>query len=418
MGQRADELLAQARRAVPLAGRRGEESLLLAKAQGCRVFDADNVAYLDLFGGAGSNLLGYANQYLLDAVRRASTMGLASGYHTAAEIELVELLEEHNPSLAPWVITPSENEAWQLALRWCRRETGRGVVVVFDGNRRGALEAFHVAAAGPLGMSQPLVAGIPAEFARKVRVVPWGDVEALENVLAEVGADAAAVVLDPIATQFGVIRPNPDFLRDVARITRASGARLVLDETLTGFRLARGGASEVFGIEPDLAVFGGALGGGVARIGAVAWARALGATPGDDLPGSPPPIAVLAASATLSVLRNESVYQRLEERGAQLETGVAALSGRFSRPLRCARVGSIFALAFTRMGVTDGNSFARVDQEVWGRFTRACREAGVLLPARSPVTSFLSHAHGDKDIEQAFEAMEAALKKMQKDDEL
>lgn len=418
MGQRADELLTQARRAVPLAGRRGEESLLLAKAQGCRVFDADNVAYLDLFGGAGSNLLGYGNQYLLDAVRRASTMGLASGYHTAAEIELVELLEEHNPSLAPWVITPSENEAWQLALRWCRRETGRSIVVVFDGNRRGSVEAFHVAAAGPLGVSQPLVAGIPAEFARKVRVVPWGDVEALDNVLAEVGVDAAAVVLDPIATQFGVIRPTPDFLRDVARLTRAAGARLVLDETLTGFRLARGGASEVFGIEPDLAVFGGALGGGVARIGAVAWARTLDTTPGDDLPGSPPPIAVLAASATLSVLRNESVHQRLEERGAQLEAGVAALSGRFSRPLRCARVGSIFALAFTRQGVTDGNSFARVDQEVWSRFARACREAGTLLPARSPATSFLSHAHGDKDIEQAFEAMEAALKKMQKEDEL
>ncbi len=418
MGQRAEELLMQARKAVPLAGRRGDETLLLAKAQGCRVFDADNVAYLDLLGGAGSNLLGYGNQYLLDAVRRASTMGLASGYHTAAEVELVDLLEEHNQTLAPWVITPSESEAWQLALRWCRRDTGRSVVVVFDGNRRGAVEAFHVTAAGPLGASQSLVAGIPAEFARKVRVVPWGDVEALDNVLADVGADTAAVVIDPIATQFGVVRPTPEFLSAAAKLTRAAGARLVLDETLTGFRLARGGASEVFGIAPDLAVFGGALGGGVARIGAVAWARTLDATPGDDLPGSPPPIAVLAASATLSVLRNESVYQRLEERGAQLEAGVATLAGRFSRPLRCARVGSIFALAFTRLGVTDGNSFARADQEAWSRFARACREAGTLLPARSPATSFLSHAHGDKDIEQAFEAMEAALKKMQKEDEL
>ena len=418
MGQRAEELLTQARKAVPLAGRRGDETLLLAKAQGCRVFDADNVAYLDLLGGAGSNLLGYGNQYLLDAVRRASTMGLASGYHTAAEVELVDLLEEHNPTLAPWVITPSESEAWQLALRWCRRDTGRSVVVVFDGNRRGGVEAFQVTAAGPLGASQSLVAGIPAEFARKVRVVPWGDVEALDNVLADVGGDTAAVVIDPIATQFGVVRPAPEFLSAVAKLTRAAGARLVLDETLTGFRLARGGASEVFGIAPDLAVFGGALGGGVARIGAVAWARTLDATPGDDLPGSPPPIAVLAASATLSVLRNESVYQRLEERGAQLEAGVATLAGRFSRPLRCARVGSIFALAFTRLGVTDGHSFARADQEAWSRFARACRDAGTLLPARSPATSFLSHAHGDKDIEQAFEAMEAALKKMQKEDEL
>ena len=417
MGQRAEELLTQARSAAPLAGRRGEDSLLLAKAQGCRIFDADNVAYLDFLGGAGSNLLGYGNQYLLDAVRRASTMGLAAGFHAAAEIELVDLLGEHNPALAPWVITASESEAWLLALRWCRRDTGRSFVVIFEGNRRGAVEAFHVAASGPRGASQPLVAGISAEAARQVRVVPWGDAEALAGVLDEIGLDTAAVVLDPIAAQFGVIRPTPDFLGDVARLTRAAGARLVLDETFTGFRLARGGAAEAFAIEPDVAVFGGALGGGVARIGAVSWARGLGAAPGDDLPGPPPPMAVLAATATLSVLRNESVHQRLEERGAQLEAGVAALAGRFSRPLRCARVGSIFALAFSRVAVTDGNSFARADHESWGRFARLAREAGALLPSRSPVTSFLSHAHGDKDVEQVLEAMETALKKMQKEDE-
>jgi glutamate-1-semialdehyde 2,1-aminomutase len=418
MGQRADELLAQARQTVPLAGRRGEDALLLAKAQGCRLYDADNVAYLDLLGGGGASLLGYGNQYLLDAVRRASTLGLGSGYHAAAEVELAQLLEEHVPRLAPWVIAPSETEAWELVLRWCRRKTGRRQILVFDGNRRGAVEAFHVTAAGPLGVSQPLVAGIPAEHARLVRVVPWGDAEALGNVLAEAGVDTAAVVLDPIAAQFGVVRPSTEFLLAVATLTREAGACLVLDETLTGFRLARGGAAEAFGIEPDAAVFGGALGGGVARIGAVAWARDLAATPGDDLPGSPPPIAVLAASATLSVLRNESVHQRLEERGAQLEAGMTALAERFSRPLRCARVGSIFACAFSRQPVVDGNSFARADQETWSRFTRACREAGLLLPARSPVTSFLSHAHGDKDIEQALEAAEAALKKMQKDDAL
>ncbi len=417
MGQRADELLAQARRSAPLVGRRGEDTILLAKAQGCRVFDADNVAYIDLLGGSGSNLLGYANQYLLDAVRRASTMGLASGFHTAAELELVELLEEQNPGLTPWVITTSESEAWELALRWCRRDTGRHLLVVFDGNRRGAVEAFHVAAAGPLGVSQPLVAGISPDVARSVRVVPWGDGEALAKVLAEVGADTAAVVLDPIAAQYGVVRPTPEFLRAVAESTRAAGARLVLDETLTGFRLARGGAGEAFGIAADVAVFGGALGGGVSRIGAVAWTPAAGAALGDELPGPPPPIAVLAATATLSVLRNESVHQRLEERGAQLQAGVEALAERFSRPLRCARVGSIFACAFSRQGVVDGNSFARVDADSWARFVRACREAGVLFPGRSPVPSFLSHAHGDKDVEQALAGVESALKRLQRANE-
>jgi glutamate-1-semialdehyde 2,1-aminomutase len=417
MGQRVDELLAQARRAAPLAGRRGEDSLLLAKAQGCRVYDADNVAYLDLLGGGGTNLLGYGNQYLLDAVRRASTLGLNAGFHAAAELELVELLEELLPAFLPWAITPSEGEAWELALRWCRRDTGRRQLVVFDGNRRGAVEAFHVTASGPLGVSQPLVAGIPAEVARLVRVVPWGDVEAFTSVLAEVGGDTAGVVLDPIAAQFGVIRPSAEFLKVVSEGTRKAGARLVLDETLTGFRLARGGAGESLGITADVAVFGGVLGGGISRVGAVAWARSAGTTPGDELPGPPPPISILAASATLSVLRNETVHQRLEERGAQLQAGVEALAERYSRPLRCTRVGSIFACAFSRQPVVDGNSFARVDQETWGRFARACREAGVLLQGRSPAASFLSHAHGDKDVEQALAGFESALKKLQKEDQ-
>ena len=418
VGLRADELLSQARKSAPLAARRGEESLLLAKAQGCRVFDTDNVAYLDLLGGNGSNLLGHGNQYLLDAVRRASSLGLASGFPAAAELELVELLEEQLPGLSPWVVTTTETEAFELALRWCRRDTGRQRIVIFDGNRRGSVEAFHVSAAGPIGISQPLVAGIPPEVARLVKVVPWGDAEALAAVLAEVGVDTAAVVLDPIAAQYGVIRPDAEFLRAVERETHNAGARLLLDETLTGFRLARGGASEAFGIAADVAVFGGALGGGVARIGAVTWARAHGASPGDELPGPPSPIAVLAASATLSVLRNESVHQRLEERGAQLQAGVEALAERFSRPLRCSRVGSIFACAFSRQSVLDGNSFARVDQESWVRFARSCRESGVLLPTRSPVTSFLSHAHGVKDVEQVLAAMEAGIRKMQKEDEL
>lgn len=417
MGQRSDEILAQARQRLPLAARRAEETILLAKASGCRVFDADNVAMLDLVGGGGGNLLGYANQYVLDAVRRAAGLGLATGFHVTAEVELAEELAEVIPSLSPWVLTASETEAWELALRWCRRDTGRQRVVVFDGNRRGALEAFNVVATGPLGISQPLVAGTPAELGRLIRVVPWGDADAFAAVIAEVGVDTAAVILDPLALQYGVISPPPGFLRAVAEGTQAAGARLVLDETVAGLRLARGGAAEVFGVVPDLCVSGGALGGGVSPMGAVAWHRSLEATPPDDLPPPPPPLAVAAALATLSVLRNDAVHQRLEERGTQLASGIEALAERFSRPLRCNRVGSIFSLAFARQRITDGGSFARVDHDSWSRFVRSVREAGVLLPARSPHPCFLSHAHGVKDIEQALAAIEGALKKMQKEDE-
>ncbi len=417
MGQRGDEILARARRRLPLAARRAEETILLAKASGCRVFDADNVALLDLAGGGGGNLLGYANQYVLDAVRRAAGLGLATGFHVTAEIELAEELGEILPALAPWVLTASETEAWELALRWCRRDTGRQRVVVFDGNRRGALEAFNVAAAGPLGISQALIAGAHAELSRLVRVVPWGDADAFSVVIADVGVDTAAIILDPLALQYGVIPPPPEFLSAIAEGIRAAGARLILDETVTGLRLGRGGAAEAFGIVPDICVFGGALGGGVSPIGAVAWQDSLGAAPPDDLPPSPPPLAVVAALATLSVLRNDAVHQRLDERGAQLANGVEALAERFSRPLRCNRVGSIFSLAFARQRVSDGSSFARVDHDSWSRFVRHVRESGVLLPARSPYPCFLSHAHGVKDIEQALGAIEGALKRMQKEDE-
>jgi len=418
MGQRAEELLAQARLVVPLAGRRGEDGVLLAKAQGCRVFDADNVAYVDLLGGGGSNLLGYGNQYVLDAVRKASTLGLGSGFHASAEVELGEALREMLPAYGPWVFTTSEGLAWELALRWCRRDTGRSRVVLFDGNRRGATEAFQVASAGPQGISQPLVAGVPADLARLVRVVPWGNIEALDAVLSEVGVDVAAVVLDPIASQFGVVAPKLEYVRGVVDHARAAGARVILDETLTGFRLARGGAAEVYGLSPDVVVFGGALGGGVSNLGAVTWAHALGALVGDDLPPAPDPIAVLAASATLSVLRNDAVHQRLEERGAQLQAGVEALAERFGRHLRCSRAGSIFTCFFARQAVTDGRSFARVDLTTWTRFVRGAREGGVLLPCRPPAAAFLSHAHGVKDVEQVLTGMEQALRRMQKEDEL
>lgn len=417
MGLRADELIAQARVLTPLAARRGEEGLLLAKAQGCRVFDVDNMAFIDLLGGGGANLLGYGNQYLLDAVRRASTLGLATGFHAAAEVELVELLSEILPAHGPVVLTPAESEAWELALRWCRRDTGRQRIVVFDGNRRGSVEALQVSAAGPLGMSQPLIAGINPELARAVRVVPWGDVDTFVEVLAEVGVDTAAVLLDPIASLFGVLRPKAEFLQVVQERTRAAGARLILDETVTGFRLARGGAIETFGLQPDVVVLGGALGGGVSSIGAVTWSQELHASPGDELPAPAPPIAVLAATATLSVLRNESIHQRLEERGAQLQAGVEALADKFGRSLRCNRVGSIFSCCFSRTGVSDGTSFARVDQDSWSRFVRGARENGVLLPSRSAVTSFISHAHGVKDIEKVLSAFEVTLRRMQKEDE-
>lgn len=417
MAPRTDELLAQAKELAPVVAHRGQQGLLLAKAQGCRVFDADNVGFVDLTCGGGSCLLGYANQYVLDAVRKATTLGLASGFASTAEVELAEACSEFLPNYAPWVFTSSETEAFELALRFCRRHTGRMRLVVFDGNRPGAVETLQVIPGGPVGLSLPKISGLLPELARTVRVVPWGNAEALGRVLEEVGVDTAAVLLDPVASQFGVIPPDPGFLQKVRELTRNVGALLVLDETLTGFRVDRGGANQAFHIDADVLVLGGVLGGGVSSLGAVAFAKHLEVTVAEEVAPPPSPLAVSAAVATLSVLRNDAGYLRLEERSLQLETGVQALAEKFERPLRVNRVGSIFSFSFSRHGVRDAASAAACDQVTYRRFYEAVRDNGALLPAKSPAPAFLSLAHGVKDVEAILQAMEAALRKMQKEDE-
>lgn len=417
MAPRADELLAQAKAMAPLVAHRGEQGIFLAKAQGCRVFDADNVGLVDLTGGGGSCLLGYANQYVLDAVRKATTLGLASGFASTSEVELAETCSEFLPNYGPWVFTSSETEAFELAVRFCRRQTGRMRLVVFDGNRSGAVETLQVIPGGPVGLSLPRIAGLLPELMRTVRVVPWGNAEALARVLDEVGVDTAAVILDPIASQFGVIPPDPHFLQKVRELSRNVGALLVLDETLTGFRLDRGGANQVFHLDADVLVLGGVLGGGVSTLGAVAFAKHLHATVGEEVAPPPSPLAVAAALATLSVLRNDAGYLRLEERSAQLEAGVQALAEKFERPLRINRVGSIFSVSFSRQGVRDAQSAAACDQVTYRRFYEAVKDNGALLPAKSPAPAFLSLAHGVKDVEAVLQAMEIALRKMQKEDE-
>jgi glutamate-1-semialdehyde 2,1-aminomutase len=397
---------------------RAETGILLAKAQGCRVFDADNVGLVDLTNGGGSCLLGYANQYVLDAVRKAAGLGLATGFANILALELAEACQEFFPGFAPFVFTTSETEAWELALRFCRRHTGRLRLVVFDGNRPGAVEGLQVIPGGPVGLSLPRLAGLNPELLRLVRVVPWGNGEALAQVLDEVGVDTAAVILDPIASQWGVVPPEPDFLRQVRELSRNVGALLVVDETLTGFRLQRGGAHQAFHLDADLLVFGGALGGGVAQLGGVAFAQHLEARVGEEIVPPASPLALAAATATLSVLRNDAGYARLEERSSQLEAGVLALGEKFGRPLRMNRVASIFSLSFSRQRVKDAASAAACDQQTYRRFWEATREAGALLPAKSPAPAFLSMAFGVKDVEQVLQAMEAALRKMQKEDEL
>lgn len=418
MSPRAEETSALAKQLVPLAAFRSELGIFLAKAQGCRVFDEDNVSFIDFTNGDGSCLLGFANQFVLEAVRKAATLGLATGFANAIEVELAEACSEFFPEYAPWVFTSSETEAWELAIRCCRRHTGRFRLVVFDGNRPGALEAVQVTPGGPVGLSLPRLAGLSPELSRVVRIVPWGNAEALGQVLDEVGVDTAAVILDPIASQFGVLPQDQTFFQQVRELCRGAGALLVVDETLTGFRLGRGGANSLLQLDADVLIMGGALGGGVTTLGAVTFAKRLEIRLGDEIAPPASPLALAAANATLSVLRNDATYLRLEERASQLEAGVVALAAKFARPLRINRMGSIFSLSFSRQGVTSGATAASCDQTTYRRFWESTRENGALLPAKSPSPGFLSLAHGVKDVEAALQAMEAALRKMQKEDEL
>ena len=399
MGRRQDELIEKAV-SVPVLREGADRVLVVQKAEGPRVFDVDNVGYIDYIGAGGATIVGYANQFVLDAVRKVLARGVPEGFHVPQEVDLAATLSRFLPWGASWWFCRSQDDAFRHVLRWARQTTGKKRFLALDGGA-------------------PLRVGAPAELAIEreypIREVRGWDVPKILAALTSGGSKLAALIIDPLLGRFGVVPPPDGVLDEIAEACRDNGVLLVMDERVSGFRVHRGGASALAGVIPDAAVYGAALGGGF-PIGAVAFRDEQPPLDGFDPPPTPHPVALSAADAILSILKNDAVYEHLEKRTDQLVDGLLELAGRFEWPLKINRVGSIFAIYLTDQSVVDRRGLEASDSDGYRRFAALLRSEGILLPREPGRAAFVSSTHGAKDVEETLAASEKVLLNLHQDD--
>lgn len=391
------------------------DPVFIARAEGAELVDADGNRYVDYVGSWGPMIVGHTHPKVVGAVQEAMARGSSYGAPTEAEVELAQEIRAAYPSMQMLRLVSSGTEAVMGALRAARGFTGRDLVVKFEGAYHGGADYLLVKAGSGLAtFGVPTSAGVPAAIAGTTRVLPFNDVAAVEELFTKEGANIAAIVLEPVVGNMGTVAPLPGYLDALRKITLAHGALLVFDEVMTGFRLAYGGAQARFGIAPDLTTLGKIIGGGL-PVGAYGGRREImeRISPlgpiyqAGTLSGNP--LAVAAGLATLSLLRESGVYERLEETSAQLETAMREAIAQTKVAVTVQRVGSMLTPFFSPGPVRSWTDASACDRARFGKFHRVLLEHGVYWPPSQFEAGFVSLAHGPDTLARTRTAFVAAL---------
>jgi glutamate-1-semialdehyde 2,1-aminomutase len=393
----------------------GGNPFFAQSARGAHVVDADGNSYIDYVCTWGPSILGHAHPDVIAAVQAAAARGTSFGIPNPLEVDLARKICEWVPSVEKVRMTNSGTEATMTAIRLARGFTRRDKIIKFDGCYHGHVDSLLVkAGSGALTLGQPDSAGIPAALAALTLALPFNDADALRAAFEQNRGEIAAVIVEPIPANAGLILPQPGYLETLRELCTANGALLIFDEVMTGFRVARGGAQEVLGVRPDLSCFGKVIGGGL-PVGAVGgraeimdFLAPLGPVyQAGTLSGNP--LAMAAGLAQLKVLEEQDIFAKLEKLGAQLEAETRAALKAAGRDFVFYRIGSMFCLFFTDRPVRNLDDAKTADLAHFTKFFHSLLDRGVYIAPSQFETGFLSAAHTEKDLEQTARAVREAL---------
>jgi glutamate-1-semialdehyde 2,1-aminomutase len=386
----------------------------ITRASGSRLWDVDGNEYIDYVGSWGPAILGHAPPAVVRAVQQAAAGGLSFGAPTELEVRFAEAIVERLPSIEMLRCVSSGTEATMSALRVARGFTQRDLIVKFDGAYHGHADALLVkAGSGAATFGAPDSAGVPPSAVSSTLTVGYNDVAALRALFSERGREIAAVIVEPVAGNMGCVPPERGFLEAIVDLCREHGALSIFDEVMTGFRLAVGGAQELYGLRPDLTCLGKIAGGGMplavygGRADAMRMVAPLGAVyQAGTLSGNP--LAVSAGLATLAELK-PALYEQLERLGALLERGLVGVLREKGVAACVQRVGSMITVFFCEGPVRSWGDAEHADRDRFASFHRGLIERGVYWPPSQFEAAFLSAAHDERDVEKTVSAARAAL---------
>ena len=392
------------------------EPIFIAKGKGSRIWDVDGNSYIDYVLSWGPLILGHSNDKIINAIKEISNYGTSFGAPTEIEVKMAKAVVEAVPSVEMVRFVNSGTEATMSAIRLARGYTGRKKIIKFEGCYHGHVDSLLVSAgSGVATFGIPGTPGIPEELANLTIVLPYNDIEKVEEAFDKYGDEIAAVIIEPVAGNMGVIAPTKEFHQKLRDITKEYGALLIWDEVMTGFRLAYGGAQELYGIEPDLTTLGKVIGGGlpvgayggkkeimenIAPVGQVYQAGTLSGNP----------LAMAAGLKQLEILKETDPYNELDEKGKILEDGINFLINKYGIKGKINRVGSMITLFFTDKEVKNFNDAKSSDLKMFAKFFRELLGRGVYLPASQFEAWFLSTAHSKSDLEETLNKIEDVFK--------